>query len=169
MTQKPGFVATLTQLATVCGVSATTIKDWKARSDSPIGESGPYDVFAIGKWVGHRDANLTGNNKQKRLNLSDDPLLSGFDSPALEAYRQAKAALANLDLAERERELIPLDRLQQFHSDMAAVLRQASDTLQRHHGPEALAIIEEALREMDRKRNDFFGTDDAAGADATGD
>jgi len=169
MTQKPGFVATLTQLATVCGVSATTIKEWKRQESCPIGESGPYDVFAIGKWVGHRDANLTGNNRQKRLPLGDDPLLAGFDSPALEEYRRAKAALANLDLAQRERELIPLERLQLFHAEMAHVLRQASDTLQRHHGPEALAIIEEALREMDRKRNDFFGTDDAAGTDTESD
>ena len=67
-------------------------------------------------------------NAQK-LASTDDPLLQGTSSPALEAYRQERAALARLDRLEREQQLVPRDRVREALGRIAAIIRAAGDAL----------------------------------------
>jgi hypothetical protein len=90
-----------------------------------------------------------------KLAREDDPLLQGGpSSPALERYREERAALARLDRLEREGALLPRDQVRQWLGRVAAIVRAAGDALQRQHGPAALELLYEALddaqREIDR-------------------
>ena len=106
-----------------------------------------------------------------KLARDEDPLLQGGPaSPALEAYRVERAALAKLDRMERERLLVPRDDVRQALGRIAAILRGAGDTLQRQCGPAAVEILFEALddaqREMDRSFGDRNASDDDETPDA---
>ena len=94
----------------------------------------------------------------------DDVLLTGESSPALERYREERAALARLDRLERERVLVNRQEIREGLSRVASILRTAGDTLQRQYGPGALEILNEALAEAERamERSDGEPTDDAA-------
>lgn len=103
--------------------------------------------------------------KRNAVKLSaDDELLTGESSPALERYREERAALARLDRLERERVLVNRQEIREGMSRIASVLRTAGDTLQRQFGPGALEILNEALAEAEREmeRSDGEPTDDAA-------
>ncbi|MEQ9588032.1 MAG: hypothetical protein RJS97_08770 [Parvibaculaceae bacterium] len=95
---------------------------------------------------------------------ADDDLLSGESSPALERYREERAALARLDRLERERVLVNRQEIREGLSRIASVLRTAGDTLQRQYGTGALEILNEALAEAEREmeRSDGGPSDDAA-------
>lgn len=102
--------------------------------------------------------------KRNAVKLSaDDELLSGESSPALERYREERAALARLDRLERERVLVNRQEIREGLSRIASVLRTAGDTLQRQYGPGALEILNEALAEAERtiERSDNEPADDA--------
>ena len=89
-------------------------------------------------------------NRHKLAGASgDDPLLAGVNSPALERYRSARAKLAELDLQERENQLLPLDKVHDALSRLGSIMRLAGETLQRQFGPDALAIIDDALNDYE--------------------
>jgi hypothetical protein len=104
--------------------------------------------------------------KRNAVKLSaDEDLLSGESSPALERYREERAALARLDRLERERVLVSRQEVREGLTRIGAILRTAGDTLQRQFGPGALEILNEALieaeREMSRSDGDGTSSDDA--------
>lgn len=105
-------------------------------------------------------------NAQK-LAEPDDALMAGESTPALERYREERAALARLDRLERERVLVNRQAIREGMGRISAVLRTAGDTLQRQFGPEALEILNEALAEAEREmlRSDFDGTESDGNAD----
>src|SRR4051812_23579848 len=77
-----------------------------------------------------------------KLAKEDDPLLEGGpSSPALERYREERAALARLDRLERESVLLPRDQVRESMGRVAAILRGAGDTLQRQFGAGAVEIL----------------------------
>jgi hypothetical protein len=92
-----------------------------------------------------------------KLSRDDDPLMQGSGSPALERYREERAAIARLDRLERESRLIPRDDVRESLGRIAAILRGAGDALQREFGPAAVEVLYEALddaeREIDRTFN----------------
>jgi hypothetical protein len=93
------------------------------------------------------------DNAQK-LARDDDELMQGSGSPALERYREERAAIARLDRLEREGHLVPRDEVREALGRIASILRGAGDTLQRQFGQAAADILLEALddagREIDR-------------------
>ena len=95
---------------------------------------------------------------------AEEDLLTGETSPALERYREERAALARLDRLEREHVLVNRQEIREGLSRIASVLRTAGDTLQRQFGPGALEILNEALAEAERdmERSDDEPTDHAA-------
>lgn len=95
-------------------------------------------------------------NAQK-LARDNDPLLVGGNSPALERYREERAALARLDRMEREQQLLPRDQAREALGRVATILRGAGDTLQREFGVAAQAILCEALDDAKREVDRFFG------------
>jgi hypothetical protein len=82
-----------------------------------------------------------------------DPLLvaEGVASPALEKYREARAALAELDLQERQRDLLPRQAVHEVFGRIASRLRDAGEQLGREHGSEAHDVLTEALDDAERE------------------
>lgn len=74
----------------------------------------------------------------------------GPSTPWLEKYRKERALLARLERKEREGELLPREKVHEFVTELATILRGASDRLERRFGDEALVIINEALDSYDK-------------------
>lgn len=92
-----------------------------------------------------------------KLAKEDDELLQGSGSPALERYREERAALARLDRLERERQLIPRDEVRNGLARVAVILRSAGDSLQRQFGSTAVEILYEALEDAEREIDRAYG------------
>jgi hypothetical protein len=78
-----------------------------------------------------------------------DDVESGSDSPGLERLRQAKAAIAELDLALRRTELLDRDKVRQSLLRFAMLIRRAGERVGVRYGPDALAIVNESLEECE--------------------
>jgi hypothetical protein len=92
-----------------------------------------------------------------KLSRDDDVLMQGNGSPALERYREERAAIARLDRLEREGQLLPRDEVREALGRIAAILRSAGDTLQRQYGQAAADILLEALDDAGREIGRAFG------------
>jgi hypothetical protein len=87
----------------------------------------------------------------------------GGSSPALERYREERAALARLDRLEREGQLLPRDQAKESLGRIAGILRGAGDALQRQFGPAAVEILYEALTDAQREMDRSFGASNGHG------
>jgi hypothetical protein len=96
-----------------------------------------------------------------KLARDEDPLMQGSGSPALERYREERAAMARLDRLEREGELLPRDEVREALARVASILRSAGDTLQRQFGQGGLDILCEALDDAQREVDRCFGPETA--------
>ena len=95
-----------------------------------------------------------------KLARDDDPLMQGSGSPALERYREERAAIARLDRLEREGRLVPRDDVRQSLGRIAAILRGAGDALQRQFGTTAVEVLYEALDDAEREIERAFQTNE---------
>lgn len=95
-----------------------------------------------------------------KLARDDDPMMQGSGSPALERYREERAAMAKLDRLEREGSLLPRDEVREALGRVANILRGAGDALQRQHGQAAVDILLEALDDAQQEVDRCFGGDD---------
>ena len=95
-----------------------------------------------------------------KLAREDDPLMQGSGSPALERYREERAAIARLDRLEREEALLPRDVVREALGRIAGILRGAGDTLLRLFGLEAGQVLYEALDDAGREVDRSLGTED---------
>jgi hypothetical protein len=77
-----------------------------------------------------------------------DPLLTDGDSPGLERYRLAKAAHAELDLAERKGQLINKEKCRSVLAQWGSVLRRSGDRIARV-SPDGSRMLNEALDECE--------------------
>jgi len=80
----------------------------------------------------------------------DDDLMEGPVSDWLERFRQRRTEMLEIDLEVRRGSLIPREEIAQLLSRLAGVLRPAGEKLQRQHGPDAGAIYNEAIDEVER-------------------
>ena len=103
-------------------------------------------------------------NAQKLIE-ADDVLLAGESSPALERYREERAALARLDRLEREGSLLPRDEVREAMGRVASMIRSAGDALQRHYGQAAAEILTDALDDAEREIIRTFADDTPAAAE----
>jgi hypothetical protein len=96
-----------------------------------------------------------------KLAKDDDPLSlgGGGNSPALERYREERAALARLDRLEREGALLPRDQVRESLGRIAAIVREAGDAIGRQFGHAAAEILSEALDDARREIDRAFGED----------
>jgi hypothetical protein len=97
-----------------------------------------------------------------KLAREEDELMQGAgNSPALERYREERAALARLDRLERQMQLLPRDQVRQALGRIAAILRSAGDALQQQFGTAAMEILDEALDDAQQEIDHSFGDDHA--------
>ncbi len=96
-----------------------------------------------------------------KLARDEDPLMQGSGSPALERYREERAAMARLDRLEREGDLLPRDEVREALGRVSSILRSAGDTLQRLYGQGALEVLCESLDDAEREIVRCFGQEAA--------
>lgn len=164
---KPGWVGSVTNLAVAMEVSRQTAHDWVKKPDFPEAVEGCYSVRRVAEWRLLRDQELERKRSGPAPTSpnSDDPLLNAGDSVGLERYRMAKAQLAELDLAEREKVMLSADAVHDGLAIIAQSFRKACEALQRKFGAEAFLILDESVKEAETKINDMFRdeNDDAGG------
>ena len=83
--------------------------------------------------------------------MEDGLWLGGGSSPAFERWREARATLAELDLAKRQGQLLGRNEVHEMLGRVASILRGAGDMLQREFGPEAHRVLDEALDDAERE------------------
>ena len=83
------------KLAEAIGINRSTLYSW-LQTGLPRNDDKTFDLPAVISWMIERESRTA------------TPLAEG-DSPALERYREARAAMAELDLKERGGELISLE------------------------------------------------------------
>jgi len=124
------------------GRQSRTINEQAERYGLPWPPGKTVDLTAIVKWV----HDFLARNKV-RLNApeTDDPLLGGTNSAALERYRDERAKLARLERLQKEGELLPREDVHQVLGQIATVLRSAGEILGRQFGADAQDVLNEAL------------------------
>lgn len=133
------IVKSQAEVAAFFGVSPDTAKQWKRRGMP--GGKGRYPLREIARWL--RESGPW--KPHARPTVDADPMLAGPESPALERYREARAKLAELDLAERTKTLVDMAEMHEWLSDLARHLRRAGERIDRLCGPEPKRILDEAL------------------------
>ncbi len=112
-----------------------------------VGRAYRFDHRAVRQWMiaaGHASQGAVLEAVRERK-AETDPDMSGPTSLAQERYRLAKAELAELDLAERRKELVPRHEVHLVMGQVAGVLRTAGGVLQKRWGAEARQVLDRAL------------------------
>lgn len=148
-TERDWIAKSQPELSRAIGVPYDTIKGWCRRGlskDSPKG----YSIAHVWNWY-----HTEGPGREKPQ--AGDPLLEADgDSPGLERYRLAKAEHAELDLAERRKELISVAELRQLLgwllSPIKACVERASIMC-----PQFASDFNDAMAEFTREVDKRFG------------
>lgn len=115
----------------------------------------PVDLAAVIRWL--HDF-LAAHKTRLAAPHTDDPLLAGGTSPALEDYRRERTKLARLERMQKEASLLPRDVVHQSLARWAGILRSAGEALSRQFGAEARQIMDEALDDAERDIQNFFSS-----------
>jgi phage terminase Nu1 subunit (DNA packaging protein) len=124
------------------------------------GEARRYDLTEIIPWrIKYAEALISPKDTPA------DPLLDGGDSPALERYRNAKADLAELDIAEREGRLVESDTIKSVLYAVATSIRELGELYQRQGHVAAFDLLQQHLEGIQKRIDEFC---DDQGNDAEG-
>jgi hypothetical protein len=113
------------------GVTGRTLHNWHA----PRRSDGRYDATALVRWYVERERE------------AEALLAPGSDSPGLERYRLARAALVELQLEREKQTVLPVDRVRETLGRWAGILRRAGERLRQRHGNDAGDVLADALEE----------------------
>lgn len=118
------------------------LDDWATRHGLPvIGD--PVDLVQLLAWL----ANFLRDNS-RRLGAEDE---TGVASPALERQRAESAEIMRLRRLAMAGTLSPRKDIRATLGRVAALLRSAGELLERDFGPDARAILDEALDDAERE------------------
>jgi hypothetical protein len=92
----------------------------------------------------------------RKLSQDDELMSSDVPSPALERYREARAAMARLDLLERKGIIVRRDRIREALARIAAGMRIAAERLTREYGSEIGQELLDILTEAERDIEQYF-------------
>ena len=121
------------------GINRNTVIAWTGKSDFPGGLNGPWLLADVVPWILARQSH--------RESVDDDPAMDGGDSPGLERYRQSKAALAALELEERKKGLLSIDKAKSVLIRWAMIVRNLGERLGKRFGNDAANSVNDALAE----------------------
>lgn len=145
---EPNWIATsLSQVARFFGVSTKTISHWKNRGMPAVPKA--YNLSEIAAW------RLQYEREQSRRQVDEALLKADSQSPALERFRAARAALSEIELAERQEELLPLSLIQPFHNQLAHYIREAGEIMKRNGHTDAHEILNEQIEMLEADINKF--------------
>jgi hypothetical protein len=133
-------------VARVLGISSQTFDDAirPRLSDTAATGAGRNLRFDLSACVA---ALVTYRLEQQKPAASEDPMLVGGDSPNLERYRAAKAALAEMELEEKKKTHASLKDLNDALMRFASLVRRGGEILQRKFGNQASDILNESIDE----------------------
>jgi hypothetical protein len=146
------------------GRADKVLNEQAARYGIPIG--GPVISLAdVARWI--HDFLRDRGREIRRADRTPDPdllMLSGDGpSPALEEYRRHRAKLAQFDVEERQRTLLPRDEVHGWLANLGLLLRRAGEGLQKQFGEEAHALLDDVLHEWQKQMESYFSDDDGRG------
>lgn len=121
------------------GVSRQAVAQWKG---APKNEDGTYHLPKLIAW----------RVEQVRLQLVDADLQG--DSPALERLREAKADLAELDLAQRQQQVVLVEDMREQVRHAFVAFKRHGETLRRlapDLAPDFIKCIEDARAKLGMK------------------
>lgn len=124
------------EVASIFSVSAAAVTKW-SRDGCPR-KGAHYNFPDVLQW---RIEKLT-------VPKGMDPMLAGDNTPALERYRYAAAQLKEIDVAERQGVVIPLDDMREILGQFAIILKGVGETLGKNFGKEAQQIVNEGVDEF---------------------
>ncbi|MCP4589576.1 MAG: hypothetical protein GY842_02410 [bacterium] len=136
---KPEPITSQRELARLLGWPGTTLRGRLGDPSCPIPRRGPWPAWAVDaleRWAALRYPEPSADD--------DAAMATGGTSPELERWRRARAALAELELAQRRGQVLPRDQVRELHSRMAGVIRGACDRIQREYGDGAFDVLDEA-------------------------
>lgn len=123
-------------------LTVESVRQWVKRDGLAYSDAA-RKMFALADVIAWRERRLSG--------VSDDPDLCGDDSPSLERYRAAKAALAEYDLEQKKGSLVALQFAAELVMRAASQLKRAGEVLGRRFGEEARGVLNDALGECERE------------------
>jgi hypothetical protein len=160
--EETGIIPSIAALARVCGVARSTVQAWMRDPVFPTEcDGGGYFLFDVGQWKGARDE--AKRQRECIPELDDDLVPTAGVSPGLERFRNAKASLAELDLAERENKLVPIQTVEAGVIEICLSLRTCLEEIQRRFGADAHKLLDDTLREAERRIDELFGSDGEEG------
>lgn len=133
-------VNTQAEVGEFFGVTINGVKGWN-KQGMP-GRPGAYRLDVIAQWL-----RSEGPWQRRGKAVSDDPLLSDGDSPALERYRLAKAQHAELDLEHRKGSLLEREKARDILSRWGSIIRRLGERMAKRYGNEAAVAVNETLEE----------------------
>ena len=140
----------------LCAKQTKQLNDQADRYGLPLG--GPFVDLA--DLVPALFAFLADNARRLASPESDDPLLAGASSPALEEYRRERTLISRLERQRMEKTLFDRVELHEFMANLVEMLRSAGDTLQRQYGPAAADVLNETIDEFGRRVDESFTMSD---------
>ena len=110
------------------------------------------DVAAVARGL----HDLLSRQGHRMVGLNDDEsAMVGPSSPALERYREERARLAEMDLAERQNNVIPRINLRAAMAIFAKHLERAAQRLEKEVSSDAALLVHETWSECERLLNDL--------------
>jgi hypothetical protein len=134
--------------AEFAGISVQAMHQWKLLSGFPISDDGYVCLWDLAIW------------RHQRLNPAElaaaEDLSGGQQSPALERIRMAEAHIRELKLAREESQVLNREIVHERLVEIAGLIRQAGELLQRQCGDDAYRILDDTLNEIEQKIELWF-------------
>lgn len=125
----------------------------REKRDLPRNGNKTYSARDLARWMVKQAGETT-----------PDPELGGESSPALERFREARAALAEYDLQIRQGDLMKRADVHEGLSVAASILRRKVARLRKLFGEDAARILADAVEDMMKAIERLFGErDDSTG------
>lgn len=88
---------------------------------------------------------------------SDDPMLAGGDSPALERYRNARADLAEMDKADREGRTVDAEKVKIALLFIADDMNELGEHYQRQNNKSAFDLLQQQIGKIRGRIENLIG------------
>ena len=132
---------TQTGMARCLGIDRVTVHGWTHKPGFPGGSKGPWELPKLVKWL---------TDRQKVVAVDDPLMVDSGESPGLERYRLAKAAITELQLSEMTGTLISAAKIRAMLTILAGLLRGLGEKLAKRFGPDAARMTNDTLLNFTR-------------------
>lgn len=140
--REPRIAKSLAEIAEIWGCSPQAVGLWQSQPGFPRNPDGTLTIKDVLRWRFRAETPLVA--------VGDDDLGSG-DSPALEAYRWARAKQEEIKLAQMQGRVLPADWVNGFLMEQARTIQHAGQRLRQIGDERAAGILDDALDGMQQR------------------